>query len=54
MDILLLFYSNIYSCACFLADAIVYTTHVPSFADTWGWVMVTKKKLVENKIVCAV
>jgi hypothetical protein len=37
MDILLLFYSKICSfCSCFFADVIAYTTHVPSFADTWG------------------
>lgn len=28
----------------FGADVIAYTTHVPSFADTWGWVMVCKKR----------
>lgn len=21
-------------------DVLAYTAHVPSFADTWGWVMV--------------
>lgn len=25
---------------CVLADVVSYTAHVPSFADTWGWVMV--------------
>jgi len=28
----------------FGADVVAYSTHVPSFADSWGWVMVCKKK----------
>jgi hypothetical protein len=24
----------------FSTDVVSYTAHVPSFADTWGWVMV--------------
>ncbi|RDX65736.1 Thermospermine synthase ACAULIS5, partial [Mucuna pruriens] len=27
------------------ADVMVYTTHVPSFADTWGWVMASDQPL---------
>lgn len=27
----------------FGADVVAYSTHVPSFADSWGWVMVSKK-----------
>lgn len=27
----------------FGADVVAYGTHVPSFADSWGWVMVCKK-----------
>ena len=33
------------------ADTITYTAHVPSFVDTWGWVMVTchtRWKLIRN------
>ena len=26
------------------ADVVAYSAHVPSFADTWGWVMVRKSK----------
>jgi hypothetical protein len=24
-----------------LADVVPYAAHVPSYADTWGWVMVS-------------
>ncbi|KAF7811413.1 thermospermine synthase ACAULIS5 [Senna tora] len=27
----------------FSADVMAYTTHVPSFADTWGWVMASNQ-----------
>jgi hypothetical protein len=32
-------------------DVMAYTTHVPSFADTWGWVMVIK---IRRKIACVI
>ncbi|KAE8664364.1 Thermospermine synthase ACAULIS5 [Hibiscus syriacus] len=33
-------YNRLNSKICvFIADVLAYTAHVPSFADTWGWVM---------------
>jgi len=32
----------------FGADVVAYATHVPSFADSWGWVMVCKKNMLHT------
>ncbi|PNX55221.1 thermospermine synthase ACAULIS5-like protein, partial [Trifolium pratense] len=32
------------------ADVVAYSTHVPSFADSWGWVMASDKPILIDAV----
>lgn len=46
--LLLIFEAALTECWMWLADVVPYVAHVPSYADTWGWIMVSYSILVPS------